>query len=207
MPAWAPERGSSTPTFRAAPCARTMAGAASKAVVAAAPASRRRRLSVERFWSCCIPPRNCRDGTSGSGGGASAAGWDACDHPNSFSIWISDLRRADPSRSVTWDLVLRHQGLDPLQALAAVRRQEQRVRSAVPGRGNAHRQAAPLELVEQADHPGPLDAERRRRDRICDSPGLAPMRTSTEYCAGRMRAPLRVRMKSWKIHTWKRRTK
>src|ERR1041385_3138436 len=46
MPAWKPERGSSTPTFNAAPCARTMAGAGSVAVTEAVPASRRRRGSV-----------------------------------------------------------------------------------------------------------------------------------------------------------------
>src|SRR6185503_1656875 len=46
MPAWAPERGSSTPTLSAAPWARTIAGAATKVLIAAAPASRRRRFTV-----------------------------------------------------------------------------------------------------------------------------------------------------------------
>ena len=32
----------------------------------------------------------------------------------------------------------------------------------------------------------------------CDRPGLAPIATSTEYCAGRMSPAASVRMKSWK---------
>ena len=49
MPAWAPERGSSTPTFSGPLCARTIAGAASTPVTAAAPASSRRRLKLLIF--------------------------------------------------------------------------------------------------------------------------------------------------------------
>ena len=40
MPAWKPERGSSTPTFRAAPCARTMLNGAVPARSPAAPSPR-----------------------------------------------------------------------------------------------------------------------------------------------------------------------
>jgi hypothetical protein len=38
------------------------------------------------------------------------------------------------------------------------------------------------------------------------SPGLAPMTVITEYCVGRMSTAASVRMKSWKIQIWKRRT-
>src|SRR5437763_8656340 len=46
MPAWAPERGSSTPTLSVPPWARTIAGAAIAVVTAAAPASSRRRFNA-----------------------------------------------------------------------------------------------------------------------------------------------------------------
>ena len=45
MLAWAPERGSSTPTLRAAPCARRIDGAATSVAVAAAPAVKLRRVT------------------------------------------------------------------------------------------------------------------------------------------------------------------
>src|SRR5437763_16213407 len=46
MPAWAPERGSSTPTLSVPPWARTIAGSAIAVVTAAAPASKRRRFNA-----------------------------------------------------------------------------------------------------------------------------------------------------------------
>ena len=42
---------------------------------------------------------------------------------------------------------------------------------------------------------------------ICDNPRFEPITVSTENCAGLMSMLASVRMKSWKIQIWTRRTK
>src|SRR5262249_43025694 len=64
MLACAPERGSKTPTLSGPPCARTIAGVARRVAVAAEPASRARRLTLDFRMSVIefLPGRFLSDG-------------------------------------------------------------------------------------------------------------------------------------------------
>ena len=82
----------------------------------------------------------------------------------------------------------------------------QRMRAGVAAIG-ATDPFAPLQLVQHAGQPRPLDAERSAPIAACERPGLASTISSTEYCAGRTFIGASVRMKSWKIQICRRRTK
>ena len=79
--------------------------------------------------------------------------------------------------------MLRGQRFGLRQKRLAVAGELQRVPAPVGGGGQALREAAPFQPVQQPYQPRSLDAERAASS-DCDRPGLAPITTSTENCAG-----------------------